>query len=129
MKKTIFLVLLALGAMGVMAQQSTTTVTNIKTPGMMLQKASTNILIGFGCQLVGAGAMVYSGTMESGTKEDKSTRDQVLAIGGAIAFIGLIEQIVGFAQIGEAGKLMEQEQKNKLSLVPNANGISLVYRF
>lgn len=92
-----------------------------KTAGTDLVDASTLLITGVSMQL--GGALIIGG---SSFAEDSEARIGVGVLGGIIMVGGLVTQIVGYAKIGSAGKLLGSKN---VTLDTTPNGLSLAYKF
>jgi uncharacterized membrane protein YkvI len=101
-------------------------------PGDALITFAKTFYTGFALQVVGAGCIVIA--QSTLPDADDSTIKTLSYVGGTIALLGSIVELVSFAQIGKAGRQLNELQRLKnndvsINIEPNQYGVGIVCRF
>ena len=98
----------------------------METSGDYLRKASTNLTVGLVLPIIGTGIAC----IPLFVKMDSQGTKIAFIAGSAAAFIGIIEIFVGVSRIGKAGKLLNQEHRDKMiSFGPTKEGLGISFNF
>jgi len=111
---------------------SHTTITYVRTPGDELIKFGKTFYVGFTLEVLGIGTYVIAQYGLEGVNENTITTLSI--VGGVVAGVGCITQIVSFGSIIRAGRLLNEQQKTKdnkvsFNIEPTKNGIGIVCHF